>query len=136
MEANTQRPTRSLRRLVALVALASMLQGCMTMQVGNPTALTDGRSRTVRITLADQSRLTLHSATIANDSVVGYTHVLRENTHRSGVALSEVQGFEFERLDADKTTTAVVVASSALVLLVGIFVASVVKSAKEALGSL
>jgi hypothetical protein len=119
METNTRRPTRGLGRLVALVALASMLQGCMTMRVANPMSAADGKSRNVRVTWADQNSQWLYNATVTNDSVIGYQHVPRGTPLRVGVPLGEVQRFEVEQMDGGRTAAVIVVSSTALVYLIG-----------------
>jgi hypothetical protein len=100
---------------VALVALASMLQGCMTMRVGDPTSLADGKTHTVRVTLADQDPHLLYLATVVNDSVIGYQHVPRGTPFLVGIPLGEVQTFEVREVDRPRTAVVVVVASAVLV---------------------
>jgi hypothetical protein len=81
-----------------------------------PANLTDGKGRTLHITLADQSRIKLFGAVVANDSIIGRALVNpeRPSIGRVGVPRSEVQKVPIERFSPEKTALSVLAAYTGL----------------------
>jgi hypothetical protein len=117
------RAYRCLLRFGSLLLISTLISGCFSTH-GRPVAgLSDGKRRTLQVTLSDGSNVQLRSAVVGSDAIIGDRLVLHAFGHwsvvRDTVPASEVQAVEVSRLDVPRTVLLLAgVSTAALVLVV------------------
>lgn len=99
-------PDISRLRLIAVVVILSASAGCVSSREV-PLASVANESRSVRVTLVDETYIHVHHATFVGDTLHGYTSRLSSRTsasYRSSVAI-EIPASEISRVEVRHVRT-------------------------------